>query len=108
MAPHWIAIWQTRVIEILGRITGHAQLLHHSPRPRVAGDSEGDQIVDPQGLKGVAHDRLSSFGRKSLAPMFGRQSPADFDAWSERSVKTGDGQANKADERVILAEFGCK
>src|SRR5437870_814303 len=51
MATKPMPIRKARVEEVVGRIAGHAQPLHHGSRPPVVGHGEGHDLLESQVLE---------------------------------------------------------
>ena len=74
---------QTRVVEIVGGVVRHAQLFHHSPRPAVRRNREGNYLQKLQVVESEMENGLSAFRGKSLSPKLSAQTPTDLDARGE-------------------------
>ena len=85
------------MIEIVRRVVGHPDFLHHASRLCVGDDREGDDLVEAEGRETMLERRQGRLGGVAMAPMLMGDAPADFDAWRERSLETRPGKAAHAD-----------
>ena len=99
---------QSRVIEIRGWIVDHSDVFHHAARAQIFGNCERDQAVESSGLKGVADNRAGCFSGQAVPPVVEREAPANLHRGRERRVERWDGEADEADERLLLKKLGGK
>src|SRR5580658_4511780 len=97
---------QTRVVEIVGGVVGHAQLFHHPPQPPIRWNRESDDFRKLHVVESEAENGLSAFGSQALSPKLGAQEPADLDARSEMRFVGDVSHSNEADELAGGAQFG--
>jgi hypothetical protein len=57
------------MIEIVGRVVSHTQLLHHSARPDVGRNREGHQFFQPEHCEGVLDYLARALCGQSLPPV---------------------------------------
>jgi hypothetical protein len=95
-----------RVLEIVRRITGHANLFHDAPRAPVRRNRERNDFRELQFVEPESEDGPRAFRGQPLSPKLRAQSPADLDAWSEGRLKGRVDHADEADEPASVAEFG--
>ena len=93
------------MIEILGRIACHPNLLHHALGLGIDHGGERDQLREAQDLDGVSHHRQPAFGRQSPIPDLCCQPPADFDAGGECRLKFWNMDSNETDEPLLLPQL---
>src|SRR5579884_976622 len=102
-----MSLRQRRMIEIVGGVAGHPELLHNPPRPYVARNCHCNDLIQPQGLKSKIGNRSRTFRRQTSSPIFRGQTPANFNAGRERSFEPRDIQTDEADEAAIAPQLGC-
>src|SRR6185295_4538589 len=97
--PQRMAGGDARVLEVVLRVVGHPDLLHHPPGAEVARHGEGDDLPEPWPLQGPAEaERLDGpFRRVAPVPERGREPPADLHAGREVRLEAGPGQPHPAD-----------
>ena len=62
VATERMAGGEIRVVEIVSRIVGHAELFHDTHRPLVGGNREGDELVEPELFECAADNLPCAFG----------------------------------------------
>jgi hypothetical protein len=87
------------MVEIIGRVMVHADLLHYAPRTNIAWHCERDHLRELQCLKPESQSRCGAFSRIPLSPVLSGEPPADLDTWGEMRVKVRDRQANEPGKR---------
>jgi hypothetical protein len=97
---------QARVIEIVGGVARHAQLFHHSPRPAVRRNREGNYLRKLQVVESETENGLSAFRGQSLSRKLSAQTPIDLDAWGEVCFKGRVDYSDEAHELTGSAQFG--
>ena len=100
-----MALGKIRVIEVVGRVVSHADLLHHATRTNVRGDGEGNQGIERQRFERVANRRAGRFRGKASSPILRGQPPSDFYARREMSLEGRNREPRKSNERTLLAKF---
>ncbi len=75
------------MLEVVGRIAGHPEPLHHRPGSRVGRRRERDDLVQCEAIEPEPEGRPRRLGRVAVAPGVGRQAPADLDARRERRLE---------------------
>ena len=93
------------MLEIVSRIVGHSQLLHHPPRTNVCVRSKGDNGAQAQLFKAVAECFPRAFGGQSPAPILSCQPPANFNGGHKRRFKPGDGKTDEAKKGAVLPQL---
>jgi len=81
--------WQSRMVEILGGIVHHPELLHHPARSGVRWHGKRHELIQPQDLKCVRNDVSCPFGGQARSPVLRRQSPSDLAPGVEGACKEG-------------------
>ena len=87
-----------RVVEVITRIVGHAELFHDAARALVADGGHGDDFGELEGLEAVGERGLCALGGVAVAPVPGSEPPADLDTGGEVSGKARGGEADEADK----------
>ena len=72
MTAQWVTLGQTRMVEVVSGIVGHAQSLHDRPRPDVGWDRERHDLVQPDILEAEADSLAGRLGRVTVSPGLGR------------------------------------
>ena len=71
VAAQRVTFGQDRVVEIVGRVVGHAELFHHAAGAQVVWNREGDQAIELERVEGMIDDGARAFGGEAVAPTFG-------------------------------------
>src|SRR5277367_3552847 len=100
-----MALGKIRVIEVVGRVVSHADLLHHAARTNVRGDGEGNQGIERQRFERVANRRAGRFRGKASSPILRGQPPSDFYARREMSLEGRYRKPRKSDEQALLTQL---
>jgi hypothetical protein len=108
MAAQRVALRQTWVVEIVGRIVRHGEFLHHAARAEVGGNRERNDTLQSHGLEAEAEHLACSFGCQASAPITGRNPPAYLDGGHEWSIETRDGKADETQEGSIRAKLSSE
>lgn len=99
------------MIEVVGRIMRHPELLHDSARTDVGGNGEAYEFLQRQDVASILQDSQSSFGCQTLSPHVRRKAPADFYAGSEMSTEGWNVWSYESDESIVkpqLRRIGTK
>src|SRR5262245_34313188 len=94
-----MSLREGRMIEVVGRITRQADLLHDAPRTHIARHRERYDPLEPQDLEGKVSYRARPLGSVAGAPVLAGKAPADLHSRRERSLEAGDGQPDEPSER---------
>ena len=98
VALQTVAGWQGRVVEVVTRIVGHAQTLHHAARAVVDRCRERKDLVQLQSVESIGDRGSGGLGRVAVTPMWARESPTDFDCGRERRIEGGGPQPDVTGE----------
>ena len=91
------------VVEVVGRITVHAEPLHHRDRRDVEDRRPGEDRLEVADLEPEAQRGPSRFGRVAVAPSRSSEPPTDLDGRGERCLEGRRRQTCEAQERAVLA-----
>src|SRR4051812_8346919 len=109
MPPQRMTRLEIRVIEIVGRITRHADALHDSPRALVQRNGEGDDLFKCQLLEAKAQAPGGCLTGVTVTPVFLREPPSNFNARvgrrSEVRIEAWLRQPNEADKGRATANL---
>lgn len=89
------------MVEIVGWIVNHADLLHDAARCVVLRHGERHDFTEAQPAECVARDGLGALGGEARAPMLSRKPPTYLDAGGKMRVERGHGKPDEADERIV-------
>lgn len=106
MAAEGVGFGEGGMVEVLGRVVGHADLFHDAAGGEVGGGCERHDFGEAEGLETALHGGQGAFGGQALVPVGGGEAPADFDAGREGELETGDIETDVADALAGGAEFG--
>jgi hypothetical protein len=81
------------------------QALHQTPRARVRGGGEGDDLFKSQLIEAEGDRGARTLPREPLSPSGSRQAPADLDRGREWQLLVGVDQADEADERRLAGDL---
>src|SRR5579862_2327124 len=87
-----------RMLEIVSRISGHSEPLHHPPRRLVERRRERDDLVQVELRESVFECGLTGLGRVAVPPVLAREPPADLDRRREVRLEARTREADEADE----------
>lgn len=100
-----VSVREKGVEKVSGGVVAEADFFHDSARFQVVGDGDGDDLFQSELLEAVLKCGAGGFGGITLAPVFGGQAPADFDARGEVGLEAGDTQADESDELWSAPDF---
>ena len=106
VAAEWVGFGEGWVVEVLGRVVGHADFLHDAARGEIGRGGEGDYFGEGQRLEAVFEGGEGAFGGEAAVPMGSGESPADFNARGKREFKARDVETDVADAFAGGVEFG--
>ncbi len=86
------------MVEIVGRVVGHAELFHDMTRALVADGGHGDDLGEFQRLEAIGERGLCALGGIAVAPVLIREPPADFDTGGKVGREPWGGEADEADK----------
>src|SRR5262245_15193517 len=89
---------EQRVVEIVRRITRHADPLHHTSRARIAWHGERDDLLKPEHLKAASEGCPRTLCRISLTPVLRAEAPSDLHTRREVCCETGHREPNESRE----------
>src|SRR5271163_4202948 len=95
MRPQPVSHLQIRMLKVVGRIMGHAKLLHHATRSQIQRSRERNQTIQPKYFECVTHDLSCAFGRQPLSPMVKTEPPTNFNSGHERSIEARNRETDK-------------
>lgn len=93
------------MIEIIGFIALHADLLHDSSRRTVRRHCERNDLVQLEPFKSEPEDRSGSFCSVAAIPVISRDPPADFHRRSEVGLEAGNSEPDEAHEGCNVRNF---
>jgi len=105
MPPQRMPLRKPRMIEIFPWIMRHPDPLHHPPRPHIPRHRERNQPIQPQHIKRIPSRNPRRLSCQPLAPVLGRQTPANLNRRRERRLELRNHQPHKADEIARLNQF---
>lgn len=82
-----MAVRNAGVVEIPGRVGGHAQPFHDGGGPAIALHGEGYDFLEANPFEAIGEPGFGCLGDIAMAPEFGRQPPADLDGAGGRNGK---------------------
>jgi len=100
-----LTLGQPGVLEVLGRVVGHRQPLHHGTAAEVPLEGEGHDLVQPQTPERQVERRPRRLGRVTVAPGGVREPPADLGAGRERCLERRSREPREADELPCVAHL---
>ena len=86
------------MIEVVGGIAMHLDLLHHPPRLEVGRHGERHDLVEPELLEAEAQRGARGLRRVAAAPVLASQPPTDLDAGREVRLEARDRKPDEAEE----------
>jgi hypothetical protein len=92
---------EPRVVEVVARIVGHFQTVHHPAGRLVRRSGVGDDVVQVEAVERIGEHRRRSFGCVSVTPGVSGQPPADVDRWREGGLEAWPREAGVADELTV-------
>src|SRR4051812_19217112 len=93
-----VALRQSGVIEIVGRIVGHTDSLHDSARANVLHRSKRHDFGKLQLLEAERKRRARRLGGITSSPLAGGEPPSDLDTRREVSFESRHRKANESGE----------
>jgi len=96
------------MVEVVGRVVAHPQLLHDPLGAQVGRRREGHELLETQRAEGVSEYRTRSFGGQPLTPVVPRQPPPDLDRRRERRLERHRVEADETDVGTGRIEFDCQ
>jgi hypothetical protein len=105
VAAKGMALRQLRVIEVVGRIAGHADLFHYAAGSNVRGGGEGNEGLQRQRFKRVAHHCLGCFRRESASPILRGQPPPNFHARRKMRLEGRYRKPRKSNECALRTQL---
>ena len=93
------------MVEVVGLVALHSELFHDAARSYVGDGCKRYDLAQIQFLESENQCCTRAFGGDAAAPVFGGESPADFDAGREVGVIGWNVEANGADEGSFADEF---
>src|SRR6187431_3680633 len=95
------------MVEIIRRVVGHSEPLHHTARTDVSWHCEREYLRKSKSFKTVLQCCPSAFRCVTLAPVFGCQAPADFYAGCKPGLEARNREADKTGKRSYSRNFDC-
>jgi len=93
--------WKPRVVEVVARIVGHAEALHHARRPDVGWNRERDDLRQAEPLEPVGQRGARGLGGEAPAPEPAGEPPADLGLSHERM----DGEPGVTDQLGFVRDL---
>ena len=93
------------MVEVVGGIVGHAELLHDPAGLRVGDAGVGDELGEVEGVEAVAEGGGGGLGGVALAPEGAGDAPAEFDGGGEVGLIADVVEAYGADELAGAGGF---
>src|SRR6267154_1194877 len=87
------------MVEIVGRVARHADLLHHPARARIGRYRDRYDLLQPRHLEAEGEHGPRAFGRVPKPPMLGGEAPSDLDGRREVCFEAGRREAHEPRER---------
>ena len=106
VAAEGVGFGEGGVVEVLGRVAGHADLLHDAAGGEIGRGGKRHDFGEAKGFESVFEGGQGAFGGQALIPVGGGEAPADFDAGRKGELEPGDVEADVADAFARRAEFG--
>ena len=72
VTPQWVALGQTRMVEVVRGVVGHAQPLHDSTRADVGRDRERHDLFQADILEAETDSLAGRLRRLAVSPSLGR------------------------------------
>lgn len=100
MTTETMTLGKLRVVEVVGGIMVHPQLLHDPLRGMIGSSGERHDLIEAEYTEAVVEHSLRSFSGYTLVPVSAGETPSDLVGRSERRVKRGRIEPDKAGERA--------
>lgn len=105
MPTKWMPLRQERVVEIVGRIMRHADLLHHAAGGEVRGHRERYDLFEPERFETEGEHGPRALRGVSLPPVLRAEAPPDLHARSEVCLEAGHRETDETREGRSAADF---
>ena len=105
MTAQSVALGQSWMVEIVGRIAGHAEPLHDSNRPYICRRRERNDFGQAYSTESVGECRPCGLCCETSTPISTVEPPADFNSGREMSLEVRHRQTDEAYEWSFVRRF---
>ncbi len=93
------------MVEVVGRVVDHPDLLHHASRANIAWRRGRHDFSQPQRIESKSQRRSGAFSGIAPTPVVRGKTPTDLDAGREVRLEVRNGESNEPNERHHAGNF---